>query len=197
LDILVKIHAVQLNKKIILASRSPRRAQLLREAGFSFEVWKVENNEEYHGNLPAVAVAKFLAEQKAKQFDIIQPHEIVITADTIVVINDIILGKPDDRAGAISMLSSLSGKMHHVITGVCLKGRDKIHSFDDTTRVYFKRLTDDEIGYYVDHFKPYDKAGAYGIQEWIGMIGISRIEGSYFNVVGLPVHKVYDSLLKF
>ena len=185
------------NKRIILASQSPRRAQLLREAGFTFEVRNAENDETYHGNLPAASVAKFLAEQKARQFQSLQDNEIIITADTIVVVNDIILGKPADRNGAMDMLSSLSGKMHSVITGVCLKTSGEIISFDDLTKVYFKKLTDQEIEYYVDHFKPYDKAGAYGIQEWIGMIGITRIEGSYFNVMGLPVHKLYEAILSF
>jgi septum formation protein len=184
------------NKRIILASQSPRRAQLLREAGFKFEVRATDNEESYHGNLPASAVAKFLAEQKARQFRDLKDNEILITADTTVLINDIILGKPADREGAIAMLSSLSGRAHYVNTAVCLKTNLEIRSLDDTTKVHFKKLTDAEIEYYVDEYQPYDKAGAYGIQEWIGMIGITRIEGSYFTVMGLPIHQVYDALIK-
>jgi septum formation protein len=184
------------NKRIILASQSPRRAQLLREAGFKFEVHAGDNDESYHGNLPASAVAKFLAEQKARQFRELKDNEILITADTTVLINDIILGKPADRQGAMTMLSSLSGRMHCVITGVCLKTNREMRSLEDTTKVHFKKLTDAEIEYYVDQYQPYDKAGAYGIQEWIGMIGITRIEGSYFTVMGLPVHLLYDALMK-
>lgn len=182
---------------IILASQSPRRQQLLSEAGIAFIVKPVNYNEEYHGNLPADAVAKYLAEQKARHFSNLQDWEIVLTADTTVVINEIILGKPGSEQEAKDMLSSLSGRMHNVISGVCLKSNKKVVSFDETTKVYFKSLTDEEIAYYIKQYKPYDKAGAYGIQEWIGMIGIDRIEGSYFNVMGLPIHKIYQELRKW
>lgn len=170
---------------------------MLKEAGFEFEVRTGDYHENYHGHMPAHTVARYIAEQKARAFTDIKNEEILMTADTTVVLHDIILGKPNDRQGAIDMLSSLSGKMHRVITGVCLKNATGIRSFDDTTRVYFRKLRDSEIAYYVDTYKPYDKAGAYGIQEWIGMVGIDRIEGSYFNVMGLPMHVVYRELLSF
>jgi len=185
------------DKLFILASKSPRRQMILTEAGFDFIVKPVDISEDYHGMLPVEDVAKYLAEKKAKQFPFLRDNEIVIAADTTVVINGTILGKPQNAAEAATMLTSLSGKIHDVITGVCIKSKDKVVSFDDDTRVYFKSLTDKEIDYYIKEFKPFDKAGAYGIQEWIGMIGIRKIEGSYFNVMGLPIHKVYETLLMF
>ncbi len=185
------------DKKIILASKSPRRQMILTEAGIDFIVKAVDITEEINENIPAVDVAQHLAEKKAMQFPFLHENEIVIAADTTVIINDTILGKPEDEEDAVRMLSSLSGKTHSVVTGVCIKDRHRVVSFSDTTLVEFKTLTDKEIDYYIRHYEPYDKAGAYGIQEWIGMIGITRIEGSYFTVMGLPVHKVYDVLLKF
>jgi len=185
------------DKLFILASKSPRRQMILTEAGFDFIVKPADISEDYHGMLPVEDVAKYLAEKKAKQFPFLRDNEIVIAADTTVVINGTILGKPQNAAEAATMLTSLSGKIHDVITGVCIKSKDKVVSFDDDTRVYFKSLTDKEIDYYIKHFKPFDKAGAYGIQEWIGMIGIRKIEGSYFNVMGLPIHKLYTALLSF
>jgi len=185
------------DKKIILASRSPRRQMILTEAGIDFIVKPVEVSEDYHSMLPAEDVAKYLAEKKAKQFPFLHKNEIVITADTTVVINGTILGKPHSAAEAAVMLTSLSGKIHNVISGVCIKSMNKVVSFDDDTRVFFRSLTDKEIEFYIEHYKPFDKAGAYGIQEWIGMIGIRKIEGSYFNVMGLPIHKVYSALLGF
>lgn len=182
---------------IILASRSPRRQIILTEAGIDFIVKPVDVSEDYHSMLPAKDVAKFLAEKKARQFPFLKKNEIVIAADTTVIKNGTILGKPQNASEATTMLSSLSGKIHDVITGVCIKSKDKMVSFDDDTRVYFRTLTDEEIEYYVSNFEPFDKAGAYGIQEWIGMIGIRKIEGSYFNVMGLPVHKVYSALMTF
>jgi septum formation protein len=179
---------------IILASKSPRRKQILEASGIKCSVRPAKNDEDYHGNLPAHGVAKYLAEQKAKPFTSLKSREIVITADTTVIINDVILGKPSSKSEAADMLTSLSGRMHLVISGVCLKSREKMVSFDDTTRVHFKKLTDEEIDFYIEKYKPYDKAGSYGIQEWIGMIAVDRIEGSYFNVMGLPMHKVYQAL---
>jgi septum formation protein len=179
---------------IILGSQSPRRQQILADAGIKCVIKPVNIDEEYHGNLHSSDVAKFLAEQKAKQFSAIKKNEIILTADTIVVINDIILGKPASREEATAILSSLSGKVHNVITGVCLKSNIKMVSFDETTKVHFKKLTDEEISFYIENYEPYDKAGSYGIQEWIGMIAIDRIEGSYYNVMGLPIHKVYSEL---
>ncbi len=185
------------DKKIILASKSPRRQMILTEAGIDFTVKPVEILENHFVNLPVDEIAQHIAEQKAKQFPYLKENVIVIAADTTVIINDTILGKPSNHDEAEQMLSSLSGKTHHVTTGVCIKDRHQVFSFSDTTRVHFKTLTDKEIDIYIRDFEPFDKAGAYGIQEWIGMIGITRIEGSYFTVMGLPIHKVYETLQKF
>ena len=188
-----------LNSKlpIYLASKSPRRQMILTEAGIDFTVKPVEILEDHFINLPVDEVAQHIAEQKAKQFPYLKENEIVIAADTTVIINDTILGKPTDAKEAEQMLSSLSGKSHHVTTGVCVKDRHQVDSFSDTTLVHFKTLTDKEIDYYIKNFEPFDKAGAYGIQEWIGMIGVPKIEGSYFTVMGLPIHKLYSVLLKY
>jgi len=180
--------------KLILASKSPRRQMILTEAGFDFEVKVIDIEESYPEVMHASDVAQYLAEKKAKQVPFLKPNEILITADTTVVLNETILGKPEDKEDAFKMISSLSGKMHSVITGVCIKNDHRVISFDDTTFVYFKRLTNKEIDYYIDNFEPYDKAGGYGIQDWIGMIGINNIEGSFFNVMGLPIHKIYAEL---
>ena len=185
------------NKKIILASKSPRRQMILTEAGIDFTVRPVDILEDHFVNLPVDEVAQHIAEQKAKQFPYLKENEIVIAADTTVIINDTILGKPSDKKQAKQMLSSLSGKSHHVTTGVCVKDKHQMYSFSDTTLVHFRTLTDKEIDYYIKNFEPFDKAGAYGIQEWIGMIGVPRIEGSYFTVMGLPMHKLYNVLLNY
>jgi septum formation protein len=185
------------NKHIILASQSPRRQEILRGAGIDFVVRVVDFEEKYAAHILPEQVALYLAEKKAKHFPTLKSGEILITADTVVIINNTILGKPADAEEAAQMLSSLSGKTHQVVTGVVIKAKDKMVSFSETTLVNFKILTDQEIEYYVEKFKPYDKAGAYGVQEWIGMIGINRIEGSYFNVMGLPIHSVYAALMQF
>lgn len=180
---------------IILASNSPRRQQLLTEIGFAFTVKTKPVDEDYPEDVPVIDVAEYLARKKGKvyQLDLLK-EDLVITADTVVVVGDTILNKPKDFEEAQHMLSLLSGKNHQVITGVCLTTKDKQVSFRDVTLVYFKVLKDQEINYYIHHYQPYDKAGGYAIQEWIGMIGIKKIEGSYFNVVGLPVAKLYEYL---
>ena len=185
------------DKNIILASKSPRRQMILTEAGIDFIVKPVDILEDHFVNLPVDEVAQHIAEQKAKQFPYLKEDEIVIAADTTVVIDNMILGKPDNAIEAKQMLSSLSGRSHHVTTGVCVKDKHQMDSFTDTTWVQFRTLTDKEIDYYIKNFEPFDKAGAYGIQEWIGMIGIDRIEGSYFTVMGLPIHKLYNTLLRY
>ncbi len=188
------------NYKIILASQSPRRQELLGHLDIPFEVLIKEDVEEvYPSELAVHDVPTFLAELKSKpyQLDLQNNNWIVITADTIVVCKDQILGKPKDREDAIRMLSMLSGKEHEVITGVCLSSNGRKKSFSISTKVVFKSLSKEEIEYYVDNYQPLDKAGAYGIQEWIGMVGIERIDGSYFNVVGLPVQALYNELEKF
>ncbi len=185
------------NKRIILASQSPRRQEILRGAGIDFTIRVVDFDETYTADIPVREVAVFLAEKKAKHFPHLSKEEILITADTTVVINDTILGKPANEEEATLMLRTLSGKTHEVITGVVIKDPNRVVSFSDTTRVSFRELTDTDIAYYLDNYKPFDKAGGYGVQEWIGMIGISWIDGSFYNVMGLPIHKVYETLIRF
>jgi len=187
-----------LNKyRIILASQSPRRQQLLQELGLSFEVVIKDYTESYPKGLTGEEIAKYVAHEKAASFKRdISDNEIVITADTIVWCNNKVLGKPVNYEDAISILKEISGNTHEVITGVSLLSTKKEHTFSVSTKVTFEILSEEEIHYYVDKFKPYDKAGAYGIQEWIGIIACSHIEGSYFNVVGLPVQRLYKELQK-
>ena len=183
---------------IILASKSPRRQNLLKELGFDFEIKTKEIEEIYPPELKKEKVAVFLSELKASAFvEEIKENDLVITSDTIVCLQDEIIGKPTDREDAIKMLEKLSGNKHEVITAVTLLSKEKTHTFYEVTEVYFKPLILDEIEYYIDKYKPFDKAGSYGIQEWIGYIGIEKINGSYFNVMGLPVKRVYDELFKF
>ncbi|MBI9057958.1 MAG: septum formation protein Maf [Labilibaculum sp.] len=184
--------------QLILASKSPRRQEMLKELGVEFEIKLKEVEEVYPEGLSAIEIPVYLAELKASAFlDDIKDKDLVITADTIVCIDDWILGKPKDRADAVKMLKALSGRSHKVVSGVCLTSLKKKLSFSTTTDVHFKVLNDEEINYYIDNYKPFDKAGAYGIQEWIGFIGIDGIEGSYFNVVGLPIQRLYQELSTF
>ena len=184
-------------KKIILASKSPRRKELLNllDVEFTIEVRTV--NEVFSDGLKTDEVAEYLARLKADAFKSIKPDELIITADTVVVLNDEILGKPKNALEAQQMLKSLSDKSHQVITGVCLKTNERLISFSSSTKVYFKKLTITEIDYYIEKYQPFDKAGSYGIQEWIGAIGITKIEGSYFNVVGLPIYQLNEALKQF
>jgi septum formation protein len=183
---------------IILASSSPRRKELLENLGLNFKQVNYTFNESFPENLDSEAAALFLAEQKADCVqDKIKNNEIVITADTIVSYGDNILGKPSGRDEAIDMLFKLSGKKHNVSTGVCISTATKRKCFTSSTEVVFADLDRDEIEYYTDNYKPYDKAGAYGIQEWIGYIGVKEITGSYFNVMGLPVQRLYKELKCF
>lgn len=185
-------------KKYILASNSPRRKELLTNLGLPFISRVKEIDEKYPPELSKAEVAEFLAAHKASAYrDELQPEEVIITADTIVCLDDKVLNKPYDHAEATRMLIQLSGRSHEVYTGVCLLSREKSVVFHDETTVHFRDLTRDEIDYYVNHYKPFDKAGAYGAQDWLGMVGIERLEGSYFNVMGLPVHRLYQELLKF
>ncbi|MEZ5082751.1 MAG: Maf family nucleotide pyrophosphatase [Bacteroidales bacterium] len=190
----------QLKKyKIILASGSPRRAKLIKNLEIDFEVKPMDVDESYPPALKHAEIAVYLSELKAKAFDLSAKCEncLVITADTIVWLDNKILLKPTDYDDAVRILSTLSGRMHEVITGVTLRTTSKMQTFYSVTKVYFKPLSQEEIHWYVTKFKPYDKAGAYGGQEWIGYIGIERIEGSYLNVVGLPVQKLYSELIAF
>jgi septum formation protein len=187
------------DRHIILASRSPRRRYLLKQLGLEFTEISAEVDESFPEHLTPDETAIFLAEKKAGHFEELleDPKNIVITADTLVLINGQILGKPDGRDGALKMLETLSGNMHQVVTGICIRSLEKTCTFTSWTDVYFKKLSGEEINFYLDHYQPYDKAGAYGIQEWIGYIGITRIEGSYFNVMGLPVQRLYEELSCF
>jgi len=182
--------------KIILASKSPRRQELLRQMDMDFRIVLKEVDESYPDGLSPAEIAVYIAEKKALAFDEEADDEIVLTADTIVEINGLILGKPDDAAHAIEMLKLLSGNVHRVITGVCLMYKGHINKFHDVSEVFFRKLTDEEITTYVNKYQPFDKAGSYGIQEWVGITGIERINGSYTNVVGLPTEKLYQQLLK-
>jgi septum formation protein len=189
-----------LNKyDIILASASPRRKQLLEELGISFRVQTKNVDESFPDELKPDQVAAYLSTLKADAFtnDEFDERTLIITADTIVTIGGTILGKPADREDAILILKQLSAKKHQVITGVTLRSKHKQAVFSVTTDVYFKKLSMAEIVYYVDTFKPFDKAGAYGIQEWIGHAAIEKIKGSYFNVMGLPTHRLYEELMVF
>jgi septum formation protein len=166
----------------------------MKEAGFNFTVEKPDVEESFPAEMPVDQVAKYLAAKKAEYFRLNIKNEIIVTADTVVILFNKIMNKPADRAEAIQMLSELSGRTHVVMTGVCIISKEREESFDDTTEVTFQSLTKSEIEFYVDNYKPFDKAGAYGAQDWIGMTAIKSITGSYFNVMGLPIHKVYQHL---
>lgn len=184
--------------KMILASNSPRRRQLLAGLDIPFTVKVLPSiPEDYPDDMPAADVSEYLAVKKAEPYKtVIAPDELVLTADTVVIVDDEVLGKPADGTEARTMLRALSGRTHQVITGVCLTSKDFQHSFRVVTDVTFKILSDNEIDYYVEKYNPTDKAGAYGIQEWIGYIGVTRLEGSYFNVMGLPVQRIWDELAR-
>jgi len=183
---------------IILASNSPRRKELLGGLGIPFEVKVLPDIEEnYPENLPVTEIAEFIAREKAAAYvQVMDEHDLVITADTVVIAQGEVMGKPIDADDARRMLQKLSGCKHQVVTGVCLTTRQVQRHFSVTTDVTFKQLSDEEINYYIERYQPFDKAGAYGIQEWIGYIGVTGLEGSYFNVMGLPVQRIYTELSK-
>ena len=182
-------------KHIILASGSPRRQQFFLDLNLKFEIRLKEIKEIYPNHLAAAEIPNFLAELKANAFkDELDDSDILITSDTIVWLDNKALGKPTDYDDAVKMLREMSGKMHEVITSVCFMTKSSSSLISETTKVYFNRLTDEEIDYYVSTFQPYDKAGAYGIQDWIGLVAVAKIEGSYANVMGMPVDKVYNYL---
>lgn len=187
-----------MNYRIFLASNSPRRKDLLSGLGIPFEV-RVNGDidESYPSDLPPEAIPLHISRKKAAAYlQTMSADELIITADTVVVASGEILGKPADASDAHRMLRLLSGTTHQVITGVCLTTTDHQVAFSVTTDVTFKDLSDEEIHYYIDHYRPYDKAGAYGIQEWIGYIGVTGLHGSYFNVMGLPIQRIYEELRK-
>lgn len=186
------------DKKIILASKSPRRSQLLKAAGFQFEVRTKEVEETYPEDLAVEEVPVFLARKKAMaMFNEIGPSDILLAADSIVVLDQTIFGKPKDEEDAKATLRQLSGNVHQVITGVCLRSISKEVVFSGVSKVHMNELSEEEIDYYIKNFQPFDKAGAYAIQEWIGLCKISKIEGVYSNIVGLPVEQVYEALRQF
>lgn len=185
------------NYQIILASNSPRRKQFLTDLGLNFTIKPANVNEEYPSQLKGKDIALYIAQQKASVFNNLDTNELIITCDTIVWIDDVALGKPENSEHAKQMLQQLSGKTHEVISAVCIKSNQKEQLFYDVTEVTFNTLNPLDIDYYVDTFKPFDKAGSYGIQEWIGLIGIEKINGSYTNVVGMPMEKLYNQLIKW
>ena len=184
------------NYNIILASGSPRRQQFFKDLDIPFTIQLKEVDEIYPTGLKGAEITDYLADLKAQPFDALKTNDLLITSDTIVWLKDEALGKPKDADEAFNMLRKLSGKQHQVMTSISIRNPKFQVITNDTTEVYFKELTDDEIKYYIKTCQPFDKAGAYGIQEWIGFIGIDRLEGSYFNVMGLPVHKLYKELMK-
>ena len=187
------------NYHVILASNSPRRRELLGGLGIDFEVKVLPGiDEHYPAHLPVEQIAEYIACEKASAYaGVMSDNDLVITADTVVIVKGEVLGKPHDAQEACAMLRKLSGCTHQVTTGVCLTTRKQQRRLSVTTNVTFKVLSEAEIGYYVEHYRPFDKAGAYGIQEWIGYIGVESLEGSYFNVMGLPVQRIYHELLLF
>lgn len=186
------------NYQIILASQSPRRQDLLQGLNIPFEVKAIDVEETYPAQMVGVDIPMYLAEKKANAYKkMMDENTLLITADTIVWHEGQVFGKPTDKKDAMRMLNALSGKTHQVITGVCISTLKKRKTFHVISEVRFARLTLDEIEYYLDNFQPYDKAGAYGIQEWIGYVGVEHIEGSYFNVMGLPIQRLYSELKRW
>lgn len=184
--------------KIILGSQSPRRSELLHLLGINFEVKTQNAEEDFPSNIDAKDVPQFLAQKKAAAYiNELNNNTLVITADTIVYLNGEIINKPTDRNDAINILQKLSNNRHTVYSGVCITSAHKTISFTVASNVYFKKLTFEEIEYYINNFKPYDKAGAYGVQDWIGLVGIEKIDGSFHNIMGLPVKELYEQLMLF
>lgn len=183
-------------KKYILGSKSPRRRSLLEELGLKFKIETHDTNELFPQNIQPHEVAEYISLQKAKAFNLPGLDEFIITADTIVSLDNEILGKPNDKNEGYEMLKKLSNKSHMVTTGVCIREENGFHVFHSQTEVHFDILTDEIINKYLEISKPYDKAGAYGIQEWFGMIAVKEIKGSFYNVMGLPIHKLYTELNK-
>lgn len=184
-----------LNYRVVLASNSPRRRELLAGLGLDFEVRVLQGvDESYPAELPPCEVPLYIAKEKAAAYGVAE-GELMVTADTVVIVGDEILGKPQDADDARRMLRLLGGRTHQVVTGVTLTTREQQKAFSVTTDVSFRVLTDAEIDYYIDNYRPFDKAGAYGIQEWIGYVGVTALQGSYYNVMGLPVQRIYEELV--
>ncbi len=193
------LHEKLRNRRLLLASQSPRRRELVSGCGLPYELApKYECEERYPADLPAEEVPLYLARLKSHAYPApLAPGDILLTADTVVVLGGRVLGKPHGRDEALQMLRDLAGRRHTVVTGVTLRTAEREHSFEARTDVWFRELREEEIAYYVDTFRPFDKAGSYGIQEWIGYAAIERIEGSFYNVMGLPIQKVYTELDQF
>ncbi len=185
-----------IQERILLASGSPRRHHLMREAGYPFEVITIDMEENYDPSLKGSDIPERLAYMKSHEVEKVPEEVLLITADTMVIKDEEAMGKPDRREEAIRMLNSLSGRSHEVITGVCLRKGEKEELFHGRTTVHFRDLEKEEIEHYMDRYQPFDKAGGYGIQEWIGHIGVDRIEGSFFNVMGLPIEEVHQRIKK-
>ncbi|NBA88563.1 septum formation protein Maf [Emticicia sp. CRIBPO] len=186
-----------LSRPLVVGSNSPRRKEIMASAGFEFTVMVRPTDEVFPEDLPAHEVPVYLASLKAACFEGEMDEAIILCADTVVIVDGRILNKPASREEAVSMLKSLSNKTHQVVTGVCIKTGEEYDTFSDTAFVSFKDLSDEEIAYYLDTCHPFDKAGSYGVQDFIGMIGIPKIEGSFYTVMGLPVHLVYEHLKKY
>ena len=183
---------------LVLASQSPRRRELLKGLDLEFTTCSVDADESFPAELKGADAVQYICKAKADAYrPQLNNNTIAITADTVVILNDNIIGKPKSYDEAFSMIRSLSGHVHEVITAVCIFSKEKCAEFYSSTEVHFSEITDEEIKYYIDKYKPFDKAGSYGVQEWIGYIGIEKIVGSYFNVMGLPVKRLYDELKKF
>ena len=184
--------------RIVLGSQSARRQQLLKGLDIDFEIKTLDNTEEiFPADMPAGEVAPYLARRKAEALQPLADDELLITADTVVVVDGKIYGKPSDKEEARSMLQTLSGRMHEVITGVAITTAERSVVFAVSTKVWFTHISTEDIDYYIERYRPFDKAGSYGIQEWIGFVGIERIEGSFYNVMGLPIHRIYRVLKDF
>lgn len=188
---------MQLSKPLVLASNSPRRKEIMQNAGFQFSVKVIPTDETFSAEMPVEEVPVYLARNKALCFETLIQDEIILCADTVVVVDGHVINKPTDHHDAVRMLKLLSGRTHSVITGVCLMTNQEIITFADTTHVSFKELSAWEIEYYIEKCQPFDKAGSYGVQDFIGMIGITSIEGSFYTVMGLPIHLVYANLEKY
>lgn len=182
---------------VILASGSPRRQQFLKDLDLDFSIELKEVEEIYPIDLKGAEITDYLAKLKAAPFQNLNEKDILITSDTIVWLHNKAIGKPKNKEEAIKTFYELSGNKHEVITSVCIKTSKSLRIINDVTSVFFKKLTDEEINYYIDNFSPYDKAGGYGVQDWIGYIGVEKIEGSFYNVMGFPIHKFYEEMLKF
>jgi len=189
---------IRLEKQLILASKSPRRKELMQGLGLPFIIKTKEGQEDFPENMALAEVPVYLAKNKAMAFrEELGEDDLIIAADTVVVHQGKILNKPKDKSEALQMLRALSGSFHQVITGVCLMDQSKTLCFDERTEVHFKELNEGELMHYIENYKPYDKAGAYGVQEWIGYVAVYRIVGSFYNVMGLPVHRIYEELKRW